>query len=168
MVKEMRLEGISTIADANAWIDGFVEMYNARFSKLPSLPINLHRPLMDFEDQDDTFTWQEQRSVSAALTLQYDKVLYLVDPSRENQKLAGKRVTVIDYPDGRIKIRYEGRDLGYRQFDKLTHTHQGEVVSHKRLGTMLTLIGEQQKQLPQEKRSVKCPTRRYPAPASLT
>jgi hypothetical protein len=30
---------------------------------------------------------------------------------------------VIDYPDGRIKIRYEGRDLEYREFDKLTPTH---------------------------------------------
>lgn len=32
----------------------------------------------------------------AALTLQYDKVLYLVVPIRENQRLGGKRVTVID------------------------------------------------------------------------
>jgi hypothetical protein len=94
LVKEMRVEGISSISDAYAWIDGFVETYNARFSKPPGLPINLHRPLLDFEDLDDTFTWQEQRSLSTSLTLQYDKVSYLVEPSRENQKLAGKRVTV--------------------------------------------------------------------------
>jgi hypothetical protein len=94
--------------------------------------------------------------------------LYLVDPVRENQRLAGKRVTVIDYPDGRIKIKYEGRELGYREFDKLTHTHQGEVVPHKRLGAMLELISHNQKLLQEEKRSLKCPTRRYPAPASLT
>jgi hypothetical protein len=66
------------------------------------------------------------------------------------------------------KIKYEGRELGYREFDKLTQTHQGEVVPHKRLGAMLTLISENQKLLPQEKRSMKCPTRRYPAPARLT
>ena len=167
LVKEMRLEGISTMADANAWIDGFVETYNVRFSRAPALPVNVHRPLMDYENLDDTFTWQEQRTLSASLTLQYDKVLYLVDPIRENQCLAGKRVTVIDYPDGRIKIKHEGRELGYREFDKLTHIHQGEVVSHKRLGAMLELIGQNQKHLPQEKRSVKCPTRRYPAPAQL-
>jgi hypothetical protein len=65
-----------------------------------------------------------------------------VPACRENQKLAGKRVTVIDYPDRRIKIRYEGRDLEYRQFDELTHTHQGEVVSHKRPGAMLTSKAE--------------------------
>ena len=123
---------------------------------------------MDYEDLDDIFTWQEQRSLSASLTLQYDKVLYLVEPNRENQRLAGKRVTVVDYPDGRIKIRYDGRDLEYRQFDKLTHVHQGEVVSHKRLGAMLQLINETKALLPNEKRSIKSPTRRYPAPASLT
>jgi hypothetical protein len=168
LVKEMRLEGISTMEQANAWIDQFVEDYNSRFSKPPSIPVNAHRPLLDYEDLDDVFTWQEQRTLSASLTLQYDKVLYLVDPSHENERLAGKRVMVIDYPDGRIKIRYEGRNLEYREFDKLTQTHQGEVVSHKRLGAMLNILGQQQKLLPQEKRSLKCPTRRYPAPARLT
>jgi hypothetical protein len=147
---------------------GELEMYNARFSKPPSLPIDLHRPLADFDDLDATFTWQEQRTLSASLTLQYDKVLYLIDPTPENQRLAGKRVCVVDYPDGRIKIRYEGGELAYREFDKLTHVHQGEVVPHKRLGAMLSTVIENQKLLPQDKRSVKCPTRRYPAPARLS
>src|ERR1700722_1255265 len=157
LVKEMRLEGISSMADANAWIDSFAESYNMRFSKSPAVAINAHRPVMDYEDLDDVFTWQEQRTLSASLTLQYDKVLYLVDPNPENGRLAGKRVMVIDYPDGRIKIRYAGRNLEYREFDKLTQTHQGEVVSHKRLGAMLNVLGQQQRLLPKEKRSLKCP-----------
>jgi hypothetical protein len=152
------------MADANAWIDGFVEGYNMRFSKPPAVPVNAHRPIMDFEDMDRIFTWQEARTLSASLTLQYDKVLYLVDPSPENQRLAGKRVNVIDYPDGRIAIRYEGRELAYREFDKLTHVHQGEVVPNKRLGAMLKMVAN----VRDEKRSLKGPTRRYRAPARLT
>ncbi|HTQ00633.1 MAG TPA: hypothetical protein VMN56_15020, partial [Casimicrobiaceae bacterium] len=116
----------------------------------------------------DIFTWQEARTLSASLSIQYDKVLYLVEPTEENQKLAGKRVNVVDYPDGRIAIQYEGRSLSYRQFDKLTHVHQGEVVSHKRLGAMLTFIAQQPRAEADRKRSVKCPTRRYPTPAELT
>lgn len=77
-------------------------------------------------------------------------------------------MTVIDFPDGRIKIRYEGRDLVYREFDKLIQVHQGEVVSNKRLGAALAFIANQRHVLPIEKRSIKCPTRRYPAPAQLT
>jgi hypothetical protein len=30
-----------------------------------------------------------------------------------------KRVTVVDYPDGRLAIRYKGVELAYRTFDKL-------------------------------------------------
>jgi len=168
LVKELRLEGISTIAQANAWIDTFVEGYNLRFSKNPRLPHDVHRPLQPHEDLAEIFTWQEPRTLSRSLSLQYDKVLYLIEPSKENQPLAGRRVTVIDFPDGRIKIRYEGRELAYREFDKLTHVHQGEVVSNKRLGAALAFISSQQKKLPVEKRSIKCPTRRYPAPAQLT
>jgi transposase len=166
LVKEMRLEGISSIGQANAWIDGFVEFYNARFSKPPSVPVDVHRPVMHYENLDDIFTWQEIRTLSVSLTLQYDKVLYLIEPTQENQRLAGKRVIVVDYPDGRIKIRHEDRELAYREFDKLTHVHQGEVVAHKRLGAM-TMIADQSKSLPPERRSLKGPTRRYPSPARL-
>jgi hypothetical protein len=42
--------------------------------------------------------------------------------------------------------------------------HQGEVVPHKRLGAMLQMISDQ----PGEKRNLKGPPRRYPAPARLT
>jgi hypothetical protein len=135
-----------------------------RFTKPPAVPFNAHRPIINFEDLDDIFTWQVARTLSASFTLQYDKVLYLVEPSSENQRLAGRRVNVIDYPDGRIAIRYEGRDLPYREFDKLTHVHQGDVVSHKRLGAMLQMISNHRC----EKRGLKGPTRRYPAPARLT
>lgn len=120
--------------------------------------------MMDFDDLDRIFTWQEARTLSASLTLQYDKGLYLIEPSSENQRLAGKRVLVIDYQDGKIKIRYEGRDLACREFDKLTHVHQGEVVPHKRLGAMQQMISDQR----DEKRSLKGPTRRYPAPARFS
>jgi hypothetical protein len=67
-----------------------------RFSKPPAVPFNAHRPVMDFEDLEDIFTWQEARTLSASLTLQYDKVLYLVEPLPENQRLAGKRMNVIE------------------------------------------------------------------------
>lgn len=167
LVKELRLQGICTLPVANAFADTFVQDYNTRFAKPAHLPQDVHRPLLRHESLEDIFTWQEQRSVSQALTLQYDKVLYLLEPTVENQKLIGKRVTVIDYPNNRIRIEYEGRNLKYREFDKLTQIHQAEIVTHKRLGSMLTFIQQQQQQTPHEKRSLRCPTRRYPAPATL-
>jgi hypothetical protein len=78
LVKELRLQGISTIAAANAFLPGFLADYNARFGKVPGNPKNLHRPLSAKDDLSDTFTWREERTVSNSLTLQYDKVLFLL------------------------------------------------------------------------------------------
>jgi hypothetical protein len=40
----------------------------------------------------------------------------------------GKRITVVDYPDGRLSIRYKGIDLVYRTFDKLRQVPQAAIV----------------------------------------
>jgi hypothetical protein len=47
LVKELRLKGISTIAQANAYALAFIEAYNARFAKPPRSAFDAHRPLRD-------------------------------------------------------------------------------------------------------------------------
>lgn len=44
LVKEMRLRGINTVADANAYAPSFMAAYNARFAKPPKSGFNAHRP----------------------------------------------------------------------------------------------------------------------------
>jgi transposase len=44
LVKELRLEGISDMAAANAFLPGFMTRHNAQFAKTPARPDNLHRP----------------------------------------------------------------------------------------------------------------------------
>jgi hypothetical protein len=43
--------------------------------------------------------------------LQYDKVVFLVEPSEPAKAAIGKYVTVFDYPDGRLSIRHTGVEL---------------------------------------------------------
>jgi hypothetical protein len=42
----------------------------------------------------DVFTWQESRAVTHQLTIQYDRVIYLITPGPETNPVAGKHVTV--------------------------------------------------------------------------
>ena len=111
-MKEMRLSGIDTIAAGNAFLPAFMEKYNARFAKAPLDDRDVHRALVTgHDDLDDAFAWKEERTVSVNLTLQYDQVLFILEPAGIARSLARKRVTVIDYPDGRLAIRYKGVDL---------------------------------------------------------
>jgi hypothetical protein len=81
------------------------------------------------------------------LTLQYDQVLFILEPTGIARSLARKRVTVVDYPHGRLAIRYHGVDLPYRTFDKRPQVNQAAIVENKRLGPILAYIAEQQKKL---------------------
>jgi transposase len=163
LVKELRLAGIASIEGGNAFLEPFRQDFNARFGKLPASDHNAHRKLLKAERVrlDDVFCWQESRAVSASLTLQYDKVIYLITPGPDTNMVAGEHVTVCDYPDGRFKIRFEGRELPYTQFDRLSQIHQGDIVSNKRLGAVLTYARDTQLAHP-EHRSTSGPSRRYP------
>jgi hypothetical protein len=159
LVKEMRLFGIDTLAAGNAFLPAFMAKYNARFAKAPFDDRDVHRPLAGHDDLDDAFAWKEERTVSMNLTLQYDQVLFILEPTGIARSLARKRVTVIDYPDGRLAIRYKGVDLPYRTFDKRPQVNPAAIVENKRLGPILAYIAEQQKKLDMS-RSAKAPRRR--------
>jgi len=160
LVKEMRLASVSSIEAGNAFLPIFIADYNTRFANQPANLKDLHRPMSPRDHLDDEFTWQVERTLSQSLTLQYDKVLFILDPTPEAQAAIGQRVTVVDYPDGRLAVRYKGADLPYRTFDKLRHVKETAVVENKRLGPLLELIKQSQATREPEKRSRKAPKRR--------
>ena len=160
LVKELRLAGVSTMEAGNAFVPGFVADFNARFAKPPANSKDLHRPMTDRDDLEDAFTWRAERTLSQSLTLQYDKVMFILDPTEEAQDAIGKRVTVVDFPDGRLALRYKGADLPYRTFDKIRHVNQAAIVENKRLGSLLEIIQEHQKRQPPAVRGSKGPKRR--------
>jgi hypothetical protein len=160
LVKELRLAGAATLAEGNALLPGFITDYNARFAKPPANRKDLHRSLGAGDDLEDAFAWKEERTLSQALTLQYDKVLFILEPSEQAKMAIGKRVTVVDYPDGRLSIRYRGVELAYRTFDKIRQVDQGAIADNKRLGPLLAMIRDQQLRREPGHRSQRAPRRR--------
>ena len=139
LVKELRLQGISTMAAANAYAPSFIADFNRRFAKPPRSDWNAHRAVRDDEDLDLIFTHREKRKVSHVLTLQYDKTLYLLADSADHRKIIGKYIEVYEYPDGRIELRVDGASLPYITYDRLPEVDQGAIVENKRLGHVLQI-----------------------------
>ncbi|WP_167449687.1 ISNCY family transposase [Paraburkholderia terricola] len=137
MVKEMRLRDIRTLAAANAWVPSFMAAYNARFAKPPKSDFDAHRPPRADENLELVLTWREPRKVTKALTVQYDRVMYLLDDTPAHRKLIDRYIEVWEYPDGRIELRADGGALSCRQYDRLTEIDQGAIVEHKRLSHVL-------------------------------
>jgi hypothetical protein len=121
LVKELRLRGICTMEDA-------------------------HRPLLERDCLDDVFTWQEQRRVTAQLTVHHKRTMYLLEPTEEAKAAAKKRVTVVEFEDGRVSIRFQGVALAAHPFHKDGCVTQGSIVENKLLSGALTEIRKRQQQ----------------------
>jgi hypothetical protein len=144
MVKELRLAGVSTIAAANAWLPGFIASYNARFGRAPLNGKDLHRPLAATDNLDEILTWREIRTVTNNLVLYYDRMMLLLEPTPFARGLAGKKVDVVNYPDGRFTVQFDGTPLPFRVFDKIPTVAPGAIVENKRLGAALAMVREHQ------------------------
>jgi len=150
LVKELRLRGISTMDDANQYLPEFMDDYNRRFGRLARNNHDAHRPLLERDGLDDIFTWQEERRVTAQLTVHHKRTMYLLEPTEEAKAAAKKHVTVVEYEDGRVSIRFQGVALAARPFHKDGSVTQGSIVENKLLSGALTEIRKRQQQREQE------------------
>jgi len=147
LVKELRLQGISDMSAANAYVPTFIADYNRRFAKPARNDFDAHRAVRPDEMLDPIFTVREPRRVSHSLTVQYDKVLYLLTDTPVSRRLIGKYIDVYEYPEGRIEPRADGAALPYTAYNRLSEISNGAIVENKRLGHVLQIA-----QLIQEQR----------------
>ena len=169
LVKAMRLAGIATIEEANAFLPHYLAAHNQRFAGMPLSSIDLHRPLAVHDDLGAAMVWCEERTLSRALTLYYNKAMFILDPNPITMDLAGKKVTVCEYPDGRVDIQHEGQSLPCRMFDKIRPVSPPAVVGNDRLDAALAMARMMQENLPLRHRNRSEPSRksqpRHPFPS---
>ncbi len=113
--------------------------YNRRFGKAPRHDFDVHRPLETDDDLTAFFTWREPRRVSKSLTVQYDKVLYLIEDNELSRRAIGKYIEVWHYPDGRKELRLNGVVLPYSTYDRLQKIDRGLSWTTSASGVHLNL-----------------------------
>ena len=129
--KELRLRGISSMPDGNAYLPEFLADFNRRFAVEPRSSVNAHRPLTPKDDLAHILTWQETRSLSKNLTLQFQKVVYQIQTDRPTYALRNAQVTVCVNAQEDILILYNGKTLPYTVYNQ--QAKQAEIVSTKQL-----------------------------------
>ena len=148
LVKELRLRGISTLEDANAFAPEFMADHNRRFARAPLSEHNAHRPLLPGEVLEDIFQLRHQRKVSKSLTLNYGGALYVLEPTPEANAARGSRIDVFESEDGTVSLRSHGVELPANVFEKKglakRTVRAGTIVPNKHLSAVLELIIAQQ------------------------
>lgn len=108
LVKELRLEGIDDIEEANEWCSKFVQQFNRHFGCVPRSPLNAHTRLRESDDLARILAVCDTRKVSAKLTVQHGPRQYLITDAPERRALIGQEVTVHTYANGDVELRAKG------------------------------------------------------------
>jgi hypothetical protein len=146
LVKELRLHGIRGLEAANAFAPEFIADYNRRFARAPRSEHDAHRPLQPSDDLARIFTFQEIRVVSKSLTLNYRRVLYVLDPTESARTARGKRVHIEEREDGTLTFWHGGRELLATAFPREHGLRPAEVVESKHLAATMEYIKARQRE----------------------
>jgi transposase len=115
LTKELRLADSTTLDDANAFLPGFIERYNARFGRPPADPESAWVPLPADLDFNYYFAIRETRVVRADYCIRFDGQLLQIRPGPDDRSLAAQRISVHVGPAGDIHL-YDGkRRLTYQR-----------------------------------------------------
>jgi len=110
LVKEMRLRGISSIAEANEFLKEYLPIYNRRFAKKAAQAENLHRPIPKGLNLHKILCIKTERTLRNDFTIAHERKLYQIEEAVKTKKLM-----VEEYTDGSMAIWCQGQKVKFRQ-----------------------------------------------------
>ena len=122
-VKEMRLAGVATRAEANALLQGrLIAEFNRRFTVNPASATDAHRPLRRAHNLAAILSVQHQRVVTNDYTVRFENRIYQVDKPIYPGLRKGRVVLELRL-EGTLAIRFGDKYLKYHEI-----TARGEAL----------------------------------------
>lgn len=113
LIKEMRLESITTMEEANQFLERYLPIYNKRFAREAHREGDLHRPLSKGINLKEIFCIKETRRINEDYTLKWKGRLLLIEnPSIVMKK---RKAVVMEHFDGKMTVKFNGRELKLKE-----------------------------------------------------
>jgi transposase len=146
LTKELRLQNISTVEEANLWLPKFMEDYNQRFAVAPRSDVDFHAPLSESSVLDFILCRKENRTLSKNLTFQYYKKIYQVHVDRPTYALRNATVLVLENANHEIIVLYNNVPVNFDVY--IQQQKQAEVVPSKSIDFALLNASKAHKPAP--------------------
>lgn len=112
LVKEMRLRGIASMEEGNAFAATFIAFWNDRFAVPPRDARSAHRPWTDtVAALENALARREERTLSKALTFSAGGTKYCVRTIGPGTALRGAKVTLYHFVGGGMAVHFKNRVL---------------------------------------------------------
>jgi transposase-like protein len=110
VVKEMRLAGVTSIAEGNTFLDVYLPEYNKKYAKAAAQKADFHRPIVNRRTLDTIFSIKTERALRNDFTIAHNKKLYQI-----KSNIRAKKVTLEERTDGTMRIIHNGQHLRYQE-----------------------------------------------------
>jgi hypothetical protein len=118
LLKEMRLRGITTIEQANAFAREYVRKHNLHFSKKPVSDIDAHRSLEGY-DLNLIFSRKEERSLNAVGIFQFNNIHYQIQGVSETVRLNRQKIELRICKSGEMKVYFREKEVKVLPLNKV-------------------------------------------------
>lgn len=117
LVKELRLNNISNIKDANKFLPIFLDKFNKKFKVKPESKINKHRKFKN--DLNQILCFKETRILSKNLSISYKNNIFQIKTNKSSYFLRNNIVNIYEKLDGSIQLLdHKNKILKYTVFKK--------------------------------------------------
>lgn len=116
LVKELRLAGISSIAEANEFLEKiFGQKFDEKFGVIPKKPEDVHAPLSETESAtlDNIFSIQTYRGVNNDFTVRFKGQWLQLLEQQPTLVLRKDQILVEERLDGSLHLRLRGKYLNF-------------------------------------------------------
>jgi transposase len=110
VIKEMRLAGVRSNDEGNAFLQTYLPDYNRRYRVSPAKDTDMHRRFKDHRELDRILSIRSSRALRNDFTIAHDKRLYQI-----KDNIRAKKVTVEERTDGSMRILHNGQRLRYQE-----------------------------------------------------
>jgi hypothetical protein len=112
LVKELRLQGITTITGANELLyHGFLDSLNAKFAHNAHSEVDFHTPLPKRLDLAAVFCFEQTRSVQNDWTIRHENQRYQLEATNRPLPRPKEKVVVQTHLDGTLYMLYRDKRL---------------------------------------------------------
>lgn len=144
LIKELRLEGIDSMEEANHFLEQYRETFNRQFSVIPASSKDAHRPVMHTKQELALIlSKQTPRKISKELEVQYHNRIYQIQASSSYYALRKETVTVCEAFNGEVTLLYQNKVLPYKVLEK--SQIRSEIVNEKTVNFVVDSIIQKQK-----------------------
>lgn len=114
LVAELRLAGVATIVEANAFLPAFLARFNRTFAVASALPGSVYRPRLKAAQLDASFCFKHERVVGKDNLVGLGSIFLQILPGPNRLGYSKATVTIQESLDYRFSVHYQGRLLASR------------------------------------------------------